>query len=158
PCGARFHVNGVFARDRCEPIANAHGILGSKRAMVVHGAGGLDEFAPSGHTHVAELKDGSVRSYDVSPTDFGLGPADPAGLMGGEPACNATIINEVLYGVAHESVRNAAVMTAAAALYIVGEAADLRTGAGRAAAALKSGAARGVLETLRRIAPRGTQA
>ena len=48
PCGAKFHVNGIFSRERCEILAEAHGALGSKRAMVVHGAGGLDEFAPAG--------------------------------------------------------------------------------------------------------------
>jgi anthranilate phosphoribosyltransferase len=158
PCGARFHVNGVYSRDRAELVARAHGVLGSRRALVVHGAGGLDEFAPSGQTHVAELKDGAVRIYEVGPSDFGLGPADPAGLAGGEPAYNASIINEVLHGVGHDAVRNAALMTAAAALYAVGEAADLRAGMQRASAALSSGAARAVLETLRQIAPRRVQA
>jgi anthranilate phosphoribosyltransferase len=55
PAGARYHVNGVFARERCEFLARAHGQLGSRRAMVVHGSGGLDEFAPAGPTFVAEL-------------------------------------------------------------------------------------------------------
>lgn len=158
PCGATYHVNGVYSRERCELLARAHAVLKSKRALVVHGAGGLDEFAPSGTTHVAELKDGAVRVYEVTPPDFGLGPADPAGLAGGEPAYNATIINEVLHGVAHEAVKNAALMTAAAALYVVGEAADLAAGTRRARAALSSGAARGVMETLRQICPRGAQA
>ena len=58
PCGVRVHVNGIFARDRCELLAKAHGALGSRRALVVHGAGGLDEFAPAGATFVAELADG----------------------------------------------------------------------------------------------------
>jgi anthranilate phosphoribosyltransferase len=158
PCGARFHVNGVFDRDRCDLIARAHSVLGSERAFVVHGAGGLDEIAPSGMTHVAELKDGAVRLYEVGPPDFGLPPTDPAGLLGGEPSFNATVINEVLHGVQHEAVRNAALMTAAAALYVVGEAADLRAGKERAAASLSSGAARGVLETLRQLIPAAPQA
>ena len=55
PCGVRVHVNGIFARDRCELLAKAHGALGSRRALVIHGAGGLDEFAPAGATFVAEL-------------------------------------------------------------------------------------------------------
>jgi anthranilate phosphoribosyltransferase len=62
-------------------------------------------------------------------------------------------MNEVLHGVPHEAVRNAALMTAGAALYIAGEAVDLRAGQQRAAAALQSGAARAVLETLRALAP-----
>ena len=155
PTGVRFHVNGVFAKDRCELLARAHGVLGSQRALVVHGTPGIDEFAPTGATFVAELKDRLVRSYDVTPADFGLPPADPIGLLGGSPEFNALVINEVLYGVPqHEAVRTVALMTAAAALFVVGEAADLRTGAQRAAAALQSGAARAVLETLRGMTPK----
>jgi anthranilate phosphoribosyltransferase len=155
PCGARAHVNGVFARERCELLARAHGVLGSDRALVIHGAAGLDEFAPTGQTHVAELKDGAVRSYDVTPGDFGLPPADPIGLAGGSPEFNARVIHEVLHGVQlHEAVRNVALMTAGAALYVTGEAEDLRAGTHRAALALKSGAARAVLETLRALTPR----
>jgi anthranilate phosphoribosyltransferase len=155
PCGANFHVNGVFGRDRCELLARAHGVLGSPRALVIHGAPGLDEFAPMGATHVAELKDGAVRTYEVTPADFGLPTADPIGLLGGSPEFNALVINEVLHGVPqHEAVRTAALMTAGAALYVAGEAGDLRTGTQRAAAALQSGAARAVLETLRGITPK----
>jgi anthranilate phosphoribosyltransferase len=155
PAGARYHVNGVFGRDRIELLARAHGVLGSHRALVVHGSPGLDEFAPTGTTYLAELKDGAVRSYEVTPADFGLPPADPIGLLGGSPEFNALVINEVLYGVPqHEAVRTVALMTAAAALYVVGEAADLRAGAQRASAALQSGAARAVLETLQELTPR----
>ncbi|HVZ74446.1 MAG TPA: anthranilate phosphoribosyltransferase [Polyangia bacterium] len=155
PAGARFHVNGVFAKDRCELVARAHGVLGSQRALVIHGASGLDEFAPTGQTHVAELRDGAVRSYDVTPADFGLPPSDPIGLLGGSPEFNALVINEVLYGVPqHDAVRAVALMTAGAALYVAGEADDLRAGTQRAHAALQSGAARAVLETLRRLTPK----
>lgn len=156
PAGARFHVNGVFSRERCELLARAHSVLGSERALVIHGASGLDEFAPAGITHVAELKDGAVRTYEVTPGDFGLPPCDPIGLLGGAPEFNALVMNEVLYGVPqHDAVRAAAIMTAAAALYVAGEAVDLRTGAQRAHAALSSGAARAVLETLRALTPNG---
>ena len=155
PSGARFHVNGVYAKDRCELLARAHDVLGSERALIVHGTPGIDEFAPTGATHLAELKDGQVRSYEVTPADFGLPPADPIGLLGGSPEFNALVINEVLYGVPqHVAERTAALMTAAAALYVVGEAADLRAGAHLAAGALQSGAARAVLESLRQLAPK----
>jgi anthranilate phosphoribosyltransferase len=153
PCGARFHVNGIFSRERCEPLARAHGDLGSKRALVVHGAGGLDEIAPAGNTHVAELRDGGVRVYEIGPADFGLEPADPAGLRGGEPAFNASVITEALNGRAHAAVQNAALMAASAGLYVMGAATDLRDGTRRAAEALRSGAARAVLDKLRTIVP-----
>jgi anthranilate phosphoribosyltransferase len=152
PAGARHHVNGVFTAERCEFLARAHGQLGSTRALVVHGAGGLDELAPRGPTRVAELAEGAVRSYEISPADFGLPEADPAGLRGGEPSLNAQLIIETLKG-AGGAIRTAALMTAGAALYVIGSAPDLRAGAARAAEALDSGAALTALEALRRVAP-----
>jgi anthranilate phosphoribosyltransferase len=154
PAGARFHLNGVFAADRCEFLARAHGALGSRRALVVHGAGGLDEIATAGATRVAELDgEGAVRVYEIAPRDFGLAEADPAGLKGGEPALNARLLGEALAG-ADGAIRLAAVMTAAAGLYVAGAAADWKTGAQLAAEALESRRALGVLERLRRLAPR----
>jgi anthranilate phosphoribosyltransferase len=158
PCGARMHVNGIFARERATLLAQAHAALGSRRAMVVHGAGGLDEFAPAGKTYVAELGDGKVRDYEVGPASFGLPESDPAGLAGGTPADNARIALEVLAGRGPEAARNAALMTAGAALYVAGAAAELPSATARAREALVGGGALGVLETLRRIAPRPTPA
>jgi len=156
PSGVRVHVNGIFARERCELLAKAHGALGSTRALVVHGAGGLDEFAPAGATFVAELTDGKVKTYEVRPDDFGLSDSDPAGLAGGTPADNARVALEVLAGKGPEAARSAVVMTAAAALYTSGAERDLKSAAGRAREVLAGGGAMGVLETLRRIAPRPT--
>ncbi|MGH7310462.1 MAG: anthranilate phosphoribosyltransferase, partial [Candidatus Rokuibacteriota bacterium] len=115
PAGIRLHVNGVFAPEYCEFLARAHGQLGSVRALVVHGAGGLDEFAPAGLTHVAELQGGAVQSYDVRPVDFGVAEADAAGLRGGTPRENAQRMLDALGG-ATGAIRSAAVMTAAASL------------------------------------------
>ncbi|MES1205174.1 MAG: anthranilate phosphoribosyltransferase [Pseudomonadota bacterium] len=152
PAGARFAVNGVFSRDRCELLARAHQALGAERVMVVNGAGGLDEFAPSGATLVAELRDGTVRTYEVTPADFGLAAADPEGLRGGEPDLNARMFIDVLR-TAPGPARNAAVMTAAAALCVTGHAPDLTAGARRAAAAIDDGSALALLEKLRLLAP-----
>jgi anthranilate phosphoribosyltransferase len=152
PAGARYHVNGVFARQWCEFLAAAHGQMGSLRAMVVHGAGGLDEFAPTGSTLVAELNQGKVSSYEVSPADFGLPEAELSGLKGGEPAVNASMLMETLHGKAGAS-RIAGLMTAAAGLVVTGRAASLREGATVAAGALDSGQVMTVLDHLRRLAP-----
>jgi anthranilate phosphoribosyltransferase len=152
PAEARHHVNGVFSAERCEFLARAHGQLGSTRAMVVHGAGGLDELAPRGATKVAELNGGEVKTYEISPSDFGLAEADPAGLRGGEPAVNAQLVIDTLKG-RSGAIRTASLMTAAAALYVTGNANDLPGGAARAQEALDGGGALGVLEALRRIAP-----
>jgi len=150
PAGSRYHVNGVFAPERCEFLARAHGQMGSVRAMVVHGAGGLDELAPAGRTLVAELADGAVRTYEVTPADFGLAEEDPAGLRGGEPAVNAERLLATLGG-ENGAGRTAALMTAAAGLVVVGQAASLREGAALAAEALDGGRAMAVLERMRAV-------
>jgi anthranilate phosphoribosyltransferase len=122
--------------------------------MVVHGAGGLDEFAPAGSTFVAELANGGVRTHDLRPADFGLDESDPVGLRGGEPADNARIALEILRGGGPEAARSATLMTAGAALYVAGAATDLRAATQTARQVLTSGGGLAVLETLRRIAPR----
>lgn len=152
PAGARLHLNGVFAPERCEFLARAHGQLGSQRALVVHGAGGLDEIAPAGATHVAELRDGAVKVYEIRPADFGLSDDDPAGLRGGDPAVNANLLLETLRG-RQGAIRTAAIMTAGAALYAAGAVGDLCSGAAKAIEALDAGRALGVLESLKCLAP-----
>jgi anthranilate phosphoribosyltransferase len=152
PAGTRYHVNGVFARERCEFLARAHGRLGSHRAMVVHGAGGLDEFSPAGPTFVAELAAKQVRCYELRPADFGLEEASADGLRGGEPAQNAAMLLDTLRGAAGAG-RIAALMTAAAGLVVVGAASSLREAARVAAEALDSGKALALLEQLRTLAP-----
>jgi len=152
PAGARYHVNGVFAADRCEFLARAHGQMGSVRAMVVHGAGGLDEFAPAGATLVAELCQGKVRGYEVRPADFGLPEADATGLKGGEPAVNASKFMATLRGEAGAG-RIAALMTAAAGLVVTGQAPSLRDGASMAAEALDGGRALAILDRVRAVCP-----
>jgi anthranilate phosphoribosyltransferase len=152
PASARYHVNGVFARERCEFLACAHGQLGSRRAMVVYGNGGLDEFAPTGPTFVAELDQGNLRTYEVSPSDFGLAEASVEGLKGGEPAQNADMLLATLRGQGGAS-RIAALMTASAGLVVTGGASNLREGAALARDAIDSGNAMSVLDQLRLITP-----
>jgi anthranilate phosphoribosyltransferase len=152
PAGAPFAVNGVFARERCEALAHAHQRLGTQRAWVVHGAGNLDEVAPRGATFVAELREGAVRTFEITPATFGLPESDPAGLRGGDPQTNARILTEALAG-ARGPVRDVAVMTAAAALHVAGAVADLPAAARKAAATLDDGSAQRVLERLRLLAP-----
>jgi anthranilate phosphoribosyltransferase len=152
PAGARYHVNGVFAAERCEFLAKAHAQMGSQRAMVVHGHGGLDEFSPSGPTVVAELENGAVRTYQVRPADFGLPEASVDGLKGGEPSLNAHLLLETLHGKAGAS-RVAALMTAAAGLVVTGAVGNFREGAAQAAEALDGGKAMAVLDRMRALAP-----
>jgi anthranilate phosphoribosyltransferase len=89
PAGARRQLIGVFSRDWLETLAEVLGRLGTERAWVVHGSDGMDEITTTGPTHVAELKDGKVRRFEISPEDIGLRRANPADLKGGDSATNA---------------------------------------------------------------------
>jgi anthranilate phosphoribosyltransferase len=152
PAGVKNQVVGVFAERWCEPVAAALGVLGARRAYVVHGAGGLDEIAVRGPTTVAvwEEERGRVELGVLTPADFGLAEEDPAGLEGGDASENAAIARRVLAGETGP-VRAAVVMEAAVALRAAGAAADFCEGAGRAAAALDSGAAARTLERLAQL-------
>jgi anthranilate phosphoribosyltransferase len=152
PAGVKNQVVGVFAGRWCEPVAAALGVLGARRAYVVHGAGGLDEIAVRGPTTVAvwEEERGAVELGEVTPGDFGLAEEDPAGLRGGDASENAAIARRVLAG-EKGAVRAAVLMEAAVALCATGAAADFREGATRAAAALDSGAAARTLEELAKL-------
>lgn len=145
PASATHQVLGVFDRGRVEQLAEALGALGSQAAWVVHGEGGLDEVSPCGSTRVAELKNGVVRSFELVPSDFGLAPAAPERLRGGDAARNAEIIRDVLAGKSG-SPRSAVVINAAAGLCVTGIADGPKDGAARAAEAIDSGRALGLLD------------
>jgi anthranilate phosphoribosyltransferase len=152
PAGARHHLLGVFDPAWAETLARALQELGSERAMVVHGSG-LDEIALHAETYVAELHQGTVRTYSLAPEDAGLRRAPLEEVTGGGPEQNAAIASEVLGG-RPGARRDIVVLNAAAALVIAGVAGDLREGAVVAARAIDSGAAGRVLERLRAIAPK----
>ena len=123
------------------------GNLGSERVWVVHGSDGMDELTTTGPSTVAELKDGKVSTFEVTPEDAGLERADLAALKGGEPAENAAAVRALLNG-QPGAYRDIVVLNAGAALVVAGQAADLRAGAARAAKAIDDGDARLVLDRL----------
>ena len=96
PAGASAQVVGVYSASVTELMARALGELGVRRAFVVHGADGLDEISISGETQIAELRDGDVRSYTVTPEDFGLRRAPLDAIRGGDAKQNAEIIHKIL--------------------------------------------------------------
>jgi len=146
PAGARRQLVGVFAREWVEPVAEVLGKLGSERAWVVHGEG-LDEITTTGTTVVAELKDGKVTRFEVTPEAAGLPRATLADLKGGAPADNAARLLRLLEGEAGP-LRDIVLLNAAAALIIAGRAKDLREGVAQGAASIANGAARRALERL----------
>ena len=148
PAGATIQVLGVFAPQWVEPIAQVLANLGSRRAFVVHGEPGIDELSTMGPTLVAEVDQGKVRTYQVTPGQFGLPVADPAALAGGTPDENARLVLGVLSG-EQGPRRDIVLLNAAAGLAAAGRALDIAEGLGLAAEAIDSGQALARLEQLR---------
>ena len=137
---------GVFAPRWVEPLAHVLRDLGTQRAWIVHGSG-LDELSICGPTQVAELRDGRVRGFEVSPHDAGLPTHELEAILGGDAAHNAKALRGVLEG-ARNAYRDIVVLNAAAALLVADKVDDLATGARRAEAAIDDGRALGTLERL----------
>ena len=90
PAGAKRQLMGVFSRDWIQPQAQVLAQLGTEHAWVVHGSDGLDELTTTGPSYVAEVKDGRVSAFEVTPEDAGLPRVDFQALVGGSPEHNAT--------------------------------------------------------------------
>jgi anthranilate phosphoribosyltransferase len=146
PAGADAQLVGVFAPQWTDVVAEALRRLGTRRALVVHGAEGLDEISASGSTQVSEVADGAVRTYHLEPRDFGLVAAGPAP-RADDAAASAAIIRGVLAGEVGPA-RELALVNAAAVLVVAGRAADWRDGYEQAARAIGSGAAAAALARL----------
>jgi anthranilate phosphoribosyltransferase len=147
PARARAQVVGVYSPALVRPIAEALLQLGSRRAFVVHGAGGIDELSPVGPSVVAEVVDGGVRDRTIDPHELGLEPCSLEELAGGSPDENAAAIRRVFAG-EQSGKRSAILLNAAGAIAAGGHAEDLREGIELARAALDSGAAVTRLEEL----------
>jgi anthranilate phosphoribosyltransferase len=152
PAGASAQIVGVYDASLTDLLARALGELGVRRAFVFHGADGLDEISISGETTIAELRDGAVRSYSVTPEDFGHSRASIETLRGGDAAQNAHIIERILGGRGspheHGPRRDIVLANSAAALVAAGRAADFLEGVRLAAESIDSGAARAKLDSL----------
>jgi len=152
PAGASAQIVGVYDAKLTELLARALGELGVRHAFVVHGADGLDEISIAGETYVAELRDGGVRNYTVTPEDFGLHRAPREAILGGDTAHNAAIINQILgrngAQPEHGPRREFVLTNSSAALVAAGRAANFREGVRLAAESIDSGAARARLDAL----------
>jgi anthranilate phosphoribosyltransferase len=147
PAGVKRQMVGVFSGQWVTPLAEVLRNLGSTHAWVVHGSDGLDEVTGTGPSAVAELKNGSVTTFQVSPSDVGLGLCQPGDLKGGDAAHNATQLRAVLTG-ARNAYRDVAALNAAAALVVSGKARTLPDGFAMATASLDTGAAAKTLDRL----------
>jgi anthranilate phosphoribosyltransferase len=134
PAGVKRQITGVYSKAWLEPLAHVLKNLGSERAWVAHGSGGLDEITAAGVTWIAELRDGEVRTFELTPEDAGVARSTLDELRGGEAQQNAEALLGILNG--------------AAALLVTGKASTLKRGAQMAAESISSGRARSVLDKL----------
>jgi anthranilate phosphoribosyltransferase len=147
PAGATRQVVGVPRADLTDLLARSLRLLGSTRAWVVHGADGIDEISTTGHTKVSECRDGSVHTFYIHPSEFGIRKATLAELLGGDAAENAAIVRRGLEGQLG-APRDAVVLNAGAALFVANRVESVREGINVATAAIDSGAALSTLETM----------
>ena len=144
PAGVRHQVVGVFSQALCRPLAEVLKRLGSEHILVVHSRDGLDEFSLAAPTHVAELKDGVISEYDVSPEDFGLHSQTLMGLEVDGPQASLALIQDALGRRKTEAGQKAGdliVLNAGAALYAADLASSLHEGIQLAHDALHTGLA-----------------
>src|ERR1700723_1899617 len=132
PANASVQMAGVYDARLTELVAGALGELGVRRAMVVHGADGLDEISLSGATFVSEWRDGEVRNFSVTPEDFGLKRAPLEAIRGGDARENAGIMHKILGRSLlyrdHGAQREIVLANASAALVVAVKAADFLEG------------------------------
>lgn len=146
PAGAKRQLLGVYAPQWCQPIAEVLRDLGSETVWVVHGQG-MDEIATTGTTEVTALEDGKIRSFQLTPADFGLPTVTLADLKGGDGKANAEALRTVLAG-ARNAYRDISLANAAASLVIAGKAETIAGGMKLATESLESGNAAAALDRL----------
>jgi anthranilate phosphoribosyltransferase len=140
PAGAKGQILGVFSPHLLEPMAESLLRLGAEAALVVHGAGGLDELSTLGPNEVVALEDGKLQRREIDANDLGIAHAKAQDLLGGTPQDNARLAKEILQGKSGPRA-DIVLFNAAAAIYVGGKASTLDDGLRLAREAAKSGAA-----------------
>jgi len=146
PAGANIQLTGVFAPAFTEPMAQVLNELGSKAAMVIHGANGLDELNTTGPNRISHLKNGAVETYDLNPADLGLAQSTVADLRGGTPDEAAVMMRDILGNKLNGARRDAILLNTAGAL--AAETGDFKSGLEEAKESLDSGKALAKLNEL----------
>ncbi|MFN0119140.1 MAG: anthranilate phosphoribosyltransferase [Blastocatellia bacterium] len=150
PAGVPFQVIGVSDPKMAEKVALALARLGTRRAWVVHGLDGLDEITLADATLVHDVRgDGTVKQFEISPDDFGIGYADLDKARGGTASENAETVRGVLKGEIRDEARNLVLLNAAAAFCVAGACVTPQGAVEQAAHAIDSGAALTKLEEFR---------
>ena len=138
PAGALNQVLGVFDNKWVRPIAEVLKRLGSKNVLVLHSQDGLDEISTASSTSVAELRDGKIKEYSISPNDFGFKTLAIEGLKVSSPEESLQIAKEALK-VENQAAAQMVAMTSGAALYVAGLADTLKVGVDISMEGIKKG-------------------
>lgn len=146
PAGVKRQLVGVFSPHWLHPIAETLRDLGSESVWVVHGSG-LDEITTTGTTEVVALEDGKIRSFKLTPADFGVPVSSLDAIRGGDGVENARALRAVLSG-ERNAYRDVSLANAAASLVVAGVADSIKAGMTLAIESLESGAASGALDKL----------
>lgn len=155
PARVKKQLFGVYSPEWLIPGAEALRDLGLTSAWVVHGSG-LDEITTTGPSQVAELKDGEIRTFELTPGDFGVATVSLDAIRGGDGAVNAAALRDVLGG-AKTAYRDVALCNAAASLIVAGKASDVTEGMHLASQSLDTGSAARALDKLIAISNSGAQ-
>ena len=154
PAGAKCQVLGVYDPALVPVMANVLRNLGSKRCLIVHGEDGLDEITITGKTQVAELKDGEIETYAITPEDVGLVASNLSDLLVESVEEATAALRGVLAGEAGPK-RDVVLMNAGAAILVSAAVDTLAEGVAKAAKSIDSGAAKDTLENLIRVSNEG---
>lgn len=147
PASAPNQVLGVFSDDLVEPLAKVLQKLGSEHVLVVHAEDGLDEISIAAATHVAELKDGEVRDYFITPEQFGFDRSDISSLAVDGPEQSLATIRSVFENQPGPA-RDIVALNAGAAIYVAGLSEDLAQGIKIAQDVIADGSANAKLDAL----------
>jgi anthranilate phosphoribosyltransferase len=147
PAGAKRQVLGVFRRGLTETLANVLLDLGTEKALIVHGDGGMDELSTIGETRISEIGNGTVRTYSFSHSSVGIPSSTLADLNGGDIETNRQIIESILNG-SKGGPRDIVVLNAGAAIYVAGLADTIADGVKRAEQTIDCGNAQRKLKEL----------
>ena len=151
PANAPFQIMGVWHKALVEPIARTHAALGTKKAWIVHGLDGLDEITINDKTLVAEVENGKVKLFEISPEELGferVAVEKLENIRGGNAEQNAEIIRQILKGERADAARDLVLLNAAAALFVGRKAENLEKAVKLANESLDSGKAYKKLQNL----------
>jgi anthranilate phosphoribosyltransferase len=128
------------------PVAEALRDLRAEKALVVHGMDGMDEITVTDRTLVADVSEGEISEYEISPEDFGLSRHASDGLLGGDAHLNARILRDILSGEETGAARDVVLLNAGAAIHVSGTATTIEEGVSLARESISGGSAAKALE------------